>query len=459
MLLFLAVCFPTLIGCVLLYSTRYLVPNESHSSSSSSLLTASNETNEKTGGTEKGTKRLAEEVSTTSGGFEYHIVFSTGCTLYQDWQSYVFFYHTMVSKQPGTITRIVSGCENEEAEQKVRAIFDKEIHPMAPGRFKIHATPDYSKLEDGKSYVYFNKPFGMKHWLENALGFPNSPVNEDAIVILVDPDQLIMRPFRNNDFSNTKWKFLKKGEKPRTRIEHGKPMGQLYGFGLQWKQRVNMTAIVANSRVDKLSTEEAQAGYIVGPPYVATARDMYTIVKQWCEFAHPVHKQYPFLLAEMFAYCLAAAHKKLPHQTAVSFMISDVGMKNMEGWSYIDQISDSEICGDFSEEELPNVLHFCQRYGIGNFFFGKRKLPKDFMSCESPLLAEPPLLAKYNYANFPGNVKKIWDQAMAKRNAFATCYMLKALNAAAEYYKRQHCDVNTANFNKNLLLSHGPPGS
>lgn len=38
-----------------------------------------------------------------------------------------------------------------------------------------------------------------------------------------------------------------------------------------------------------------------------------------------VHDQYPHLLAEMFAYCLAAAHLRLAHQTALSFMVSDTG--------------------------------------------------------------------------------------------------------------------------------------
>jgi hypothetical protein len=73
----------------------------------------------------------------------------------------------------------------------------------------------------------------------------------------------------------------------------------------------------------------------------------------------------------MFAYCLAAAHLQLPHQTALSFMISDAGAGKMEGWSYIDKMPDNEICGGFQPEEVPNVLHFCQRYGQGNYFFGK----------------------------------------------------------------------------------------
>ena len=401
-------------------------------------------------------------ISTTSGGYEYHVVFSTGCSLYQDWQSYVFFYGAVLAKQPGTITRIVSGCKDSSEEQKMRDIFYDEIHPMDPsGRLQLHITPDYSKLKNGKTFVYFNKPFGMKHWLEHKLGFPNKPINENAIIILVDPDQLIMRPFTNNDFTNTEWKFM--SSPPYTKVIHGQPMGQLYGFGLQWKNQVNMTALgFPKSPVDQLSYKDAQAGYIVGPPYIATARDMYKIVTQWTIFAHGVHAQYPFLLAEMFAYCLGAAHQQLPHQTAQSFMISDIGAGKGEGWDYIDKIPDDEICDNFSIDDVPNVLHYCQRYGMGNYFFGKRKLPKDFLSCESPMLAEPPkdVLQKYTYANFPPNNRKEWTPINAKRNAFAVCYMIKVLNEAAVHYKTHHCQGNAAtNYEKKLLLSNGAPGT
>jgi len=287
--------------------------------------------------------------------------------------------------------------------------------------------------------------------LENKLGHPNNPSNDDAIVILMDPDQLIMRPFTENDFSNTVWKFIPKGEEPYTRIEHGKPMGQYYGFGLQWLDKVNVTELAPNSPILNLSRDKARQGFIVGPPYIATARDMYTIVKQWSDFAHPVYEVYPYLLAEMFAYCLGAAHVELPHQTAASFMISDVYTGNMEGWSYIDDMPEDEICGGFGVEELPNVLHFCQRYGLGKYFFGKRRLPKDFLSCESPLLAEPPhdLMTQFEYAVFPEGNKKEWKPVDKKRNAFVICIMLPALNNAATYYKQQHCGKE-ANYDKSL---------
>lgn len=137
-------------------------------------------------------------------------------------------------------------------------------------------------------------------------------------------------------------------------------------------------------------------------------------------------------------------------------MISDVFSGNMEGWSYIDEMPEKNVCGNFAEEEVPNVLHFCQRYGLGRYFFGKRKLPKDFLSCESPLLYEPPadLFPKYTWAIYPAGNKKEWSKQMAKRNAFVLCVMIPALNDAATYYKQHHCD-GKANFKKELSFIEG----
>ena len=75
---------------------------------------------------------------------KYHTVFSTGCSTFQDWQSYVFFYHALQSRQEGHITRIASGCEGETKKQ-LEQIFQDEIAPMDPERLHLHQTfpPSY----------------------------------------------------------------------------------------------------------------------------------------------------------------------------------------------------------------------------------------------------------------------------------------------------------------------------
>lgn len=159
----------------------------------------------------------------------------------------------------------------------------------------------------------------------------------------------------------------------------------------------------------------------------------------------------------MFAYCLAAAHLELHHQTAASFMVSSTGTGPGEGWSYVDKIPDDNICKPDSipHEDLPNVMHFCQRYGWGPYFFGKRKLPHSFLSCESPLLKDPPatLLKDFTEATFPGGNTKAFSAKEAKRNVFTVCYMIELLNEAAAYFKANHCSDKTPNQEHSMILS------
>ena len=85
---------------------------------------------------------------------------------------------------------------------------------------------------------------------------------------------------------------------------------------------------------------------------------------------------------------------------------------------------------------------------------------QDFISCEAPLLKVPPddLALKYTKAIQPDGTQKEWKPKQAKENAFMVCAMIDALNAAAKFYKDQHCDKATANyeysytFHKDMLM-------
>lgn len=119
--------------------------------------------------------------------------------------SYLVFFTAMQVRQPGHVTRIVSGCEPDEA--KAMAMwFDEKVEFMSK-RFHLHLTPHFSQVVDetGKivgDYKFFNKPFGLKHWLENfhLLEFSDGAFShEDDIVILIDPDMPLMRPITGGE--------------------------------------------------------------------------------------------------------------------------------------------------------------------------------------------------------------------------------------------------------------------
>jgi len=375
---------------------------------------------------------------------EYHLIFSTGCSLFQDWQSYVFFFHALKSGQKGRVTRIASGCRDEDIEA-MKQLHKEQIEIMSD-RFYLHLTPEFATVKPGLRFKYFNKPFGVRHWMEHVLGFPDNPENSNAIVILVDPDQILLRPF-TNDFTNSSevWRPTPTSSIPmRNKVEHGSPFAQQYGFGLQWKTKVNMTHVAGGqpSRIDGMDMDEARMHYSVGPPYIATAKDMYAIVEKWTEFVPLVYDNYPHLLAEMFAYCLAAAHLNLPHRVAYGFMVSDT-LVPAEGWQTIDTVNPkTRVCKNFPQKDLPHVLHYCQRYSLGKWYISKYKLRKDFISCDAELLMEPsPDIVNKNYQIAPeGTRTTVKTLKVPRRMAFMICTLIQGLNEAATFFKDHHCE-------------------
>ena len=87
-------------------------------------------------------------------GSDIHIVFSTDCTAYQDWQTIVFFHSATVVGQKGRITRIASGCNEEQ--QKTLSDLYHQLYPH--GLYSAHFTPDFKKDEKtDKHYDFYNK--------------------------------------------------------------------------------------------------------------------------------------------------------------------------------------------------------------------------------------------------------------------------------------------------------------
>jgi hypothetical protein len=90
-----------------------------------------------------------------------HIIFSTDCSTYQQWQSYLFFYSAYTVGQPGYITRIVSGCNDDDddssssSSKKKKTKEDKErqwhnihIRQVMSDRYRIHFTPKFSTVKE-----------------------------------------------------------------------------------------------------------------------------------------------------------------------------------------------------------------------------------------------------------------------------------------------------------------------
>ena len=266
---------------------------------------------------------------------EFHLVFSTGCSLYQDWQSYVFFYHVYKVSQHQqqqnrsnnikNVTRIVSGCSQQQQELLQQTHYE-QIQSTMSSNFLLHFTPDYSNIQgpNVQSYKYFNKPFGMKHWMEHRLGYSNNTATatststttvnpyDDVIIVLLDPDQLLLRPF-THDYTTIRMDWTRKGyNTPNSNVskivKHGKTITQTYAFGDDYTA-LNLTHVLLhepnNGGKDSplwTMSKKQKLGYAAGPPYLATAKDFYTLANKWSELVPRVHDVYPYLLAEMYAY-------------------------------------------------------------------------------------------------------------------------------------------------------------
>lgn len=408
-----------------------------------------------------------ENLNRDAEGVRYHLIFSTDCSPYQHWQSFLVYYTAMKVRQPGTVTRIASGCSGDDA-QAMRHWFQEDIAYMSQ-RFHLHLTPEFSKVEkDGKmvDYKFFNKPFGLLHWLENAdiLNVNDQQMDEsvqDDVVILIDPDMGLLRPI-TNDFSNYRETLISE-----RRMEHlvsnqvvrGKPAAQVYGFGVQWA-KLDLEKIAGKGTPAKaVSREQGGLYYPVGPPYLGTVHDMFLIAQKWTEFVPKVYDQYPHLLAEMFAFCIAAAHLEMPFQLIDSLMISksDAGG---EGWPLIDAIPNQEVCEfarqvDHAKYPVPSVVHLCQRYFLQkDWFFAKRKVPSDIYECEAPLFEEPPSdlgLSDYKHA-WNGHRQEV-SPRMANREAFMLCYLFGLINEAAAFYKQNTCPEDGYNLKKERNLA------
>jgi hypothetical protein len=169
-------------------------------------------------------------------------------------------------------------------------------------------------------------------------------------------------------------------------------------------------------------------------------------------------------MIEMYGYSIAAAHLKLPHKLARGLMISTVD--HYENFDFVDTtLNRTNTCEaaiaaassttqrgittpsvQVSVAKLPYVLHYCQRYALGRFFFSKYKLNEQFFECDAPLMMEPPLNVGdiYDWYIFPNGVD-IADMSHPDkheklvRNGWMMCSLIFGLNDAATSLKRRHC--------------------
>ena len=308
----------------------------------------------------------------------YHIVFSTGCSEFQDWQSIGVYSSAEAVGQRGVITRIASGCTpTQEA-----AI----THAMAhlPRWARVHFAPN-TQVRDhrGAIYKYANKPLGMMHWLLHA-----SPrVPPSATVALIDPDMFFLRPLWHDSFDSDK-QFLATGAArqtptPRAPLARGQMIAQRYGIGGKpwtsapgrngqktWNlgeyfRSINRARSPALAK--DLDERSAANFFSIGAPYIALAADWLPIATNWTGLMPMAVERNFGNLAEMYAMVIAVADYGIRPKMVDSLMVSDVGAGG-EGWPWVDGLPMDRGCNPATltdeQYQLPTFLHYCQSYEI-----------------------------------------------------------------------------------------------
>jgi hypothetical protein len=399
---------------------------------------------------------------------QYYVVFSTGCSPQQHWESYVFFYHAFKVQQPGNITRLVSGCSKQN-ERYLRTFHEEKIRTMSEG-FHVYFTPDYGSAGFEENYKYNNKPNSLYDWMADVLHMNETNAHsknvQDRIVILMDPDMILLRPLLH-DFSDQNVIYARKNP-PTKVVQHGMPMAQQDAYLANEWQHFNVSYITQGGSFPTFKPQDGSLYYNSGPPYLATVRDMWKMVKLWKEYVPRVYKEYPKLFAEMYGLIIAKTQLNLPHTLVKSIVASTTTTDVREGWQFVDALPDDLVCdvNSWKTADLPIVLHYCKRYLLGKWFFSKYRLKKNFISCDMPLLTPPPkdtATLGYDYwvrpppdqgSSHEMEIRNI-TKKQAKREAFMLCGLISAVNEAARYYKLQHC-ASGANLTESYNFHDNP---
>ena len=123
-------------------------------------------------------------------------------------------------------------------------------------------------------------------------------------------------------------------------------------------------------------------------------------------YMYRVYQQFPNLLAEMYAFSMAAAHEQLPHTLMRHLMVSNPIINKEEYWPYIDTLGDDIVAASapihtladglnyntfYPTLPMPVLIHFCGLYHIGEYGFEKRRVPEGLFTCEGPLFVDLPV--------------------------------------------------------------------
>lgn len=321
------------------------------------------------------------------------IVFSSGCSKYQDWQSQVLIHSHKVQKVPGhAIVRLMS-CKDHKYK----------LPPHSNPKYRVVWTPDFDSFFPNMPYSPRNRPGAMAYWLGGQSDDDDIP-RPDDVVVAVDPDHIF-----TSDHLNV------------SAVSHGHGFAALYGIGQTAVENPKFKQF-CNGACKLPFEEDYNPSY--GHPQILTAFDALRHAKLWYSLTNQMKEHDPDWQTEMFSNVVAA--RRLDIQITVEKMMisspkasTDPGAKaGSEPWQYMKWHSPYTGVSLF-------VLHYCQKYEFGGIWFSKGKDPYrdiDLLKCNKQSLLHMPQPNgetwehMYQYRNeplMPDNVNN-WSLAEAQ---------------------------------------------
>lgn len=316
----------------------------------------------------------------------YEIVFTTNCSRTDDLSSYIFFHRAMEQQQSGDITRIVSGCDEDQrkAMQEFHAL---HIQPKLSSRFHIHFWPSA-----GSS--------GLLHWMTTSERLLRDDPTDTTVFVILEPDMLLLRPLD-----------------PVIPLKAG---------------AAKNPAFETSIRPGLVFTQRA-ASATGGLPLMACFSDMKQIVASWAVSQD---------VSPLNTLTRAATTRKISMKPFSS--LSDVTSQK-EAWNLVDLTPDEQLFPGISvalnstvKQEvtrnvtLPVVLHYDQVYRLGHFSFNKKDvIVPALMECAWPRLVDIPLTLHLDAsAGWNGNIKFDLEPRIRRRLSFVLRTTVVSINKA-----------------------------
>lgn len=304
--------------------------------------------------------------------------------------------------------------------------------------FGLFITPAFDGAID---FPWINKPSSIKYFLE----FARDELDAfgETIVAIIDPDFVFLKPLTQSGEEQSEI-ISSRGQSKDDVARKGKPVAQRYGLEGHWVDKFKPLEQITgnvNSLSKRWTYKEAAKWTSVGPPLILHIDDLTELSVLWEKNMRPVLEVGgPDILADMWAYSIAAADLDLRHTTLDHYMISVWGNEG-QAYAFLDefkQMSCSKARREYSPTSAhwPVFIHLASNFKARDekgveWMFHKGHVPGTILDCDTPLIVEPP----ENLFDLNRNS----GERKEYQKAWVVCNTISRLNEVLVLYKEKFC--------------------